>query len=284
MKRLVLVPQPGVPLGAQLADALTPVVGRRVTDDECRVLLGQGSVYRNKVRWRDPGPPGPGPDVEVFWPDLPVEEFTLDPQRIVWQDDHLLVVDKPARVNTAPSPFSDRDCLTWGVQKYLGGDFPVHAVHRLDRDTRGLIFFPKTKGAERALHQMFRDRAVMKIYRAVTGPFDSGAKPQPVYRWRDTLDFRGKIQTAATTALFSGYDASGRWVWTVLPHTGRPHQIRRHFARYLVPLWGDRAYGPEGSGSDDLGLACVAYRCRHPVTGEALNLRLPKDGGPDLLV
>jgi len=259
----------------QLAEALEAVVGRGVSDDEARRLLHQGSVYRDKVRLRHPGAPGEGA-IEVFWPDLPVDEFTLDPRRVVWEDEHLVVVDKPAGVNTSPSPFSDLDCLTWGVQKHLGPGFPIHAVHRLDRDTQGLVFFAKHKAAELALHRMFRDRAVRKVYRAVTPSFDPEGGLKAVYRWRDTLDFRGRAQTAATTALAAGTDPQGRLVWTVLPHTGRPHQIRKHFARYLVPLWGDQAYAPGVyPRTEELGLACVAYRCRHPVTGERLEVERP---------
>ena len=96
---------------------------------------------------------------------------------------------------------------------------------------------------------------------------------QGVYRWREELEYRGKVQSAATTALASGRDECGRLRWTVLPHTGRPHQIRRHFARYLVPLWGDQAYAPGVyDQSETLGLTCVAYRCRHPVTGQRLEV------------
>lgn len=285
MKRLEFEPVAGERLLDQLTVFLTLRIGRPVTAEEAGALLRQGSVFRHKVRYRDPGAPPPGLVLEIFWPDLRVEEFTLDPARVVWQDEHLLVVDKPAGVNTAPSPFSDTDCLTWGVQKLLGEGFAVHAVHRLDRDTQGLIFFAKHKEAERALHGMFRDRLVRKVYRAVTPAFTlpGGIPPHPVYRWRDDLDYRGKVQSAATTVLRSGTDAEGRFVWTVLPHTGRPHQIRRHFARYLVPLWGDRAYGwgTWGSG-DELGLACVAYRCRHPVTGKPLEVFRNGTGGATL--
>lgn len=272
MKHLVFHAAEHEPLGAQLSRVLEPAVGRPVTGDEVDRLLAQGSVFRDKKRWKDAGAPGPGPAFEIFWPDLPVTEFTLGPERIVWQDEHLLVIDKPPGVNTAPSPFSDIDCLTWGVQKLLGAGFPIHAVHRLDRDTQGLIFFAKHKLAERALHQMFRDRQVRKVYRALTLAHPDRDCPR-IFRWRDELDYRGKVQFAATTALHSGTDPLGRDVWTVLPHTGRPHQIRRHFERYWLPLWGDRAYAPGLYGPDEvLGLACVAYRCRHPVTGDRLEI------------
>jgi len=275
VKRLAFEGETDESLTTQLIRLLEPAVGRPVTEAEAAALIHQGSVFRAKKRWKEPGPPGPGPGFEVFWPDLPVTEFTLDPARITWQDDHLLIVDKPAGVNTSPSPFSDLDCLTWGVQKFLGPEFPIHAVHRLDRDTQGLVFFAKNKAAELALHAMFRDRAVRKVYRALTPPetFPEGGPPQTFYRWRDTLDWRGKVQSAATTAVFTGADGQGRGRWTVLPHTGRPHQIRRHFARYLVPLWGDRAYAPGVYGADTgLGLACVAYRFRHPFTGQRVSV------------
>lgn len=272
MKHLLFRAEAGEPLETQLPRVLEPVVGRPVAPLEVSRLLAQGSVFHEKKRWKETGPPGPGAEFEVFWPELPVTEFTLDPGRLVWQDEHLLVVDKPPGVNTAPSPFSDFDCLTWGVQKLLGAGFPIHAVHRLDRDTQGLIFFAKHKLAEQALHRMFRDRAVRKVYRAAT-PRVAGRPRPEVWRWRDTLDYRGKVQSAATTALYCGPDDRGLDLWTVLPHTGRPHQIRRHFARYWVPLWGDRAYAPGLYGPDDgLALACVAYRCRHPVTGEPLEV------------
>ncbi len=282
MKHLVVEVRAGEALAAQLAQDLPALVGRPVNPLDVEKLLVQGSVFWNKARWRDPGPPARPMTLEIFWPDLPVEEFTLDPRCVVWQDEHLLVVDKPAGVNSAPSPFSDRDCLTWGVEKYLGRGFPIHAVHRLDRDTRGLIFFAKHKEAEQALHAMFRLRQVRKVYRALTPP-QPGLPPGTVFRWKDTLDWRGHVQGAATTALLAGPDPAGRLIWTVLPHTGRPHQIRRHFARYLVPLWGDRVYAPGTYGPDDtLGLACVAYRCRHPVTREPLRLNLPLDEGPEI--
>ena len=275
MKRFEFVPDPDVPVVEQLAARLPLVVGRDVVGDEVRQLLEQGSVFRAKVRWRDAGPPRSTVPLEVFWPDLLVEEFTLDPQRIVWQDEHFLLVDKPGGVNTAPSPFSDRDCLTWGVQKWLGPGFPIHAVHRLDRDTSGLIFFAKHKRAELALHAMFRQRSLRKVYEALTPAWSGagGLSPGQVFRWRDELEFRGVVKKAATTAVFRGWDERGRGLWTVLPHTGRPHQIRQHFARYVVPLWGDQAYAPgQYARTEPLGLDCVSYRFVHPFTGQRLHL------------
>lgn len=254
------------------------LAARGLPQDRAETLIRQGSVFCRKVRLHDPQfrPEPADGELEIFYPELPVTEFTLDPELVVFEDEHILAVDKPAGVNTAPSPFSDRDCLTWGVEKYLGGQWPVHAVHRLDRDTGGLVLFAKHKAAEKGLHRLFRSREILKAYQAWTDPFplDRSHPGFPVWRWRDQLDFRGKVQTAATTAVFRGQTVEHLFAWIVLPHTGRTHQIRRHFARYLVPLVGDRAYGRKDDRRP-LGLRCALLRFVHPVTGVGLEIGLP---------
>jgi 23S rRNA pseudouridine1911/1915/1917 synthase len=274
VKHLVVPAETTQTLAHQLQPALERLVGRPLERPELERICWQGAVYVDKVRLHDPEVCPPTGTLEVFFPELLVTEFRLDPVRVVYEDGHLLAVNKPPGVNTAPSPFSDRDCLTWGVQTYLASGFAVHAVHRLDRDTSGLVLFAKSKEAEKGLHALFRERRIRKVYRALTPPFevsDSGV-PLKAYRFRDELDWRGKVQTAVTTVLREGGEGE-LWSWWALPHTGRPHQIRKHFARYLVPLAGDRVYaGPEATG--ELGLRCVSLRFRHPMTGTRLEVRL----------
>lgn len=282
MRHLVFAPRPGLRLDEQLALELEGPLGRRPGPAEIQVLLAQGSVFRAKRRWRDPGVPGGPEPVEVFWPDLPVTEFTLDPARVVWEDEWFWLVDKPAGVNAAPSPFSDRDCLTWGLQKLSGGQAEVSAVHRLDRDTSGLMLFAKSKPAERALHTLFRERRLRKVYAAATPVLPPG-DPRVLggrWVWREPVAFRGPPRDAATTTVAGGLDGQGRQLWTVFPHTGRTHQIRQHFARHLVPLWGDRVYAPGVYGREvPLALDCWAYRFTHPFRGVRLTLTRPGKTG-----
>ena len=274
MKRLVLACDPTRSVEAQVEEPLAVLLGRPVLLGEVLRIAAQGALYVNKARFHDALDLPPGGLLEVFYPELPVTQFVLDPSRIVFEDEHLLAIDKPAGVNTSPSPFCDQDCLTWGVQNYLDSGFLVHAVHRLDRDTRGLVLVPKHKEAEKGLHTLFRERRIRKVYRALTpvwGP--SPDRPlQVVYRIRDELDWRGKAQKCATTVLWEA-NAGELWSWLVLPHTGRTHQIRKHFARYLVPLDGDVVYSAS-PGTNSLGLCCIQLRFLHPMTGKPLELQL----------
>lgn len=242
-----------------------------------------------------------GPWLQVFYPEKPITEYTLNPGHIKFEDADFLIVYKEAMLNTCQSVFSDTNCLTWGVQKYLNEkgnaeSYQVNTINRLDYATRGLVFYAKHKPAEVALHRMFMNRHIHKRYLVVT-PIFNFPKPQDIeaktpsegrvrvsntgsfnLKIQDTLEWQGKIQQSSTLIHWMGEDR-GRFVWIALPQTGRTHQIRKHFARYLVPIQGDPVYGPELYGShDDLMLACISYRFRHPMTGQSLRVEfLPQD-------
>ena len=279
MRRFTFVTRGDEPLVSSLAAAASGHLAEIIEPREAQKRIQWGSVYVDKVRWRDQAPLPAGITVEVFWPELPIEEFTLDPGRVVWQDEHVMIADKPPGINAAPSPFSDIDCMTWGVQKWLGTGFPIHAVQRLDRDTQGLMVFAKHKDAEKEWHRLFRERRIRKVYEALTPPGRVPADKRHLHRWADELEFRGKVQSAATTAVWAGRGSAGEDRWWVFPHTGRPHQIRKHFARYLAPLWGDKEYGETESPRDELGLACVLYRWNHVWSGQRMTVvRPPGDG------
>jgi len=284
MKRFVFEPDGHSNIARLISGRLRSEFEGTFEPERAETLVTQGSVYQAKRRIKDPEevPRPSGGNIEIFYPELPVTPFSLDPRRIAFEDDDILVADKPAGVNAAPSPFSDVDCMTWGVERYLRQngvtDYRVSAVHRLDRDTQGLMLFAKHKTAELGLHALFREHRVRKIYEAFCPVFETSplGPRRRVYRIRDVLDWRGKAQDAVTTVLASDRAAetspggSRLLRWVVLPHTGRPHQIRKHFAAYLVPIYGDRVYA--GEAAPDLGLACVAYRFGHPLSGEPMRV------------
>ena len=291
MKHGLFTPDGSSSLFSLLTAKIEGSFGLELTPAAIAELIMQGSVYQAKRRIKDPGfvPQSAAGEIEIFYPELPVLPFLLDPGRIAYEDEDLLLVDKPGGVNAAPSPFSDIDCLTHGVQSYLdspagqareSAGYRVSAVHRLDRDTRGLMFFAKNKSAELLLHRMFREQRVRRMYLA-RSPAETGLdKPKvQLHRVRDILEWRGKSQEAATTIAWkarAGNHAEGAQdEWMVVPHTGRPHQIRKHFAKYIAPICGDRVYAPElyDRGSH-MALVCVAYRCKHPITERPLHVSL----------
>lgn len=305
----------------------SPTLAESAQAGKVREVIRQGSVWLGNRRLKDPDldlaalkrlvrdqeadskrrNPETAGQLQVFWPEKPIAEYTMDAAQVIHEDADVLIIFKPAGVNTCQSVFSDTNCLTWGVQKLLDaragvvsdpldteaeqpGRYIVRTINRLDYATRGLVFYAKHKAAEKALHRMFMERRMHKRYLVGTAPL---ATPHPLSAlpWRpgdrlaitDPVVWQGKTQDALTLVqLLSG--GPERWWWAALPQTGRTHQIRKHFAARLAPIEGDLAYGGTAldaaedaddagpSDPDSLLLACVAYRFRHPLDGRLLRV------------
>ena len=252
-----------------------------IDESGARKMVLQGGVFREKKRLKNPEAVLSGGEVEAFFPHKPIEEYTFAPELIRFEDEHILLVFKEPGVPSCPSPFSDTNCLTWGVEKYLhskGNHYTVHAVHRLDQPAQGLIFFAKHKEAEKALHKMFLERKVKKVYCAVTQEM---IDPPLRLVIKDVVDWRGKVQEARSFIKYLG-SRDGMSFFAASPLTGRPHQIRKHFAKYLSPIIGDAQYGGYSS-EDELLLCACRYRFRHPLTGEWMDItHVPEKFGPSL--
>jgi tRNA pseudouridine32 synthase/23S rRNA pseudouridine746 synthase len=201
---------------------------------------------------------------------------------MIFQDDHLVVVNKPSGLLSVPGRTPDlQDCL-W---KRLQDQFPereVLLVHRLDRDTSGLIVFAFTREAQAGLGRSFEKRKVEKEYVAwVRGTLerDSGTVEglmrkdwsrydKPVYIMDPE---RGKSSQTSFEVLERTAD---RTKVLLRPRTGRSHQLRVHMKSLGHPIVGDPIYGPEGD-VPPLHLAASRLRFRHPVTREALEFCAP---------
>lgn len=232
-----------------------------------------------------------GSRIEV---ELPATPQGLRPQPVtvpvVFEDEHLLVVDKPAGLTVHPgagarSGTLAEQLLTLGAR---GGDDPDRPgiVHRLDRETSGLLIAARSAEAHAALQDAIRRREVERRYlvlvrgrpRSRTGRIDAPMgrnRRDPTRRSLDTDEPRDAVthfeveETMAEHALLD-----------VRLETGRTHQIRVHMAAIDLPVSGDPQYGVRG----DLGLErqfLHAHRLRfqHPVTGEeiALESELPQE-------
>jgi 23S rRNA pseudouridine1911/1915/1917 synthase len=214
------------------------------------------------------------------------------PYRIVYEDDALMVVDKPAGVVVHPAAGHRGPTLAGALTgRAAGGEHPERAgiVHRLDRDTSGLLVVAKSDEAYRALQGMMRRREVTREYVAlVEGRPDalSGTIDAPIgrdRRNRTTVSTRTDERREAVTH-FEQLEALPRTTLLRLRlETGRTHQIRAHLAAIGHPVCGDPQYGGERCGRR-LGLtrqflhsSKVAFR--HPMTGEqtACESKLPVD-------
>jgi len=235
------------------------------------------------------------------------------PIAIVYEDADLIVVDKPAGMATHPGPGSERGTLVNALLAAVGplpiADDAIRPgiVHRLDKDTSGLLVVAKTERAMRALAAAIAAHAVEREYDAVvwgvppasTGAIDAPLARDPGSRTRFAVRHEGKravthyrvLETfeGGGPAKRSGGHASGRRrnvrsdepertaLLRVTLETGRTHQIRVHCAAIGHPIVGDPVYG---AGHPDLGIerqALHAARLRfvHPVSGAPLWFEAP---------
>jgi 23S rRNA pseudouridine1911/1915/1917 synthase len=226
------------------------------------------------------------PQSQAFVPeDLPID--------VVYEDAHLRVINKPAGLVVHPAPGNWRGTLLNGLLALdpLASDVPrAGIVHRLDKDTSGLMVVARTRQAMDALVQLIAAREVKRQYLAIahkpwTSPsptkVEAAIGRDPANRLRmavvDLTHQSGK--TAATTIEVLDQSTSGCLVQCTL-HTGRTHQIRVHMAHIGHPLLADAVYG----GAKAAGMARQALHAWHlafvhPITGESIDLRsaLPAD-------
>lgn len=204
-----------------------------------------------------------------------------DPLRILHADQALVVVDKPAGLLSVPGKGADlADCLISRLQAV----FPdTLLVHRLDRDTSGIMVFALTRHAQRSLSAAFEARRTRKIYRArLWGHLapKQGRVDLPIgidwpNRPRQHVDpVNGRA--AQTDWRVLGHDADGTCRVRLYPITGRSHQLRVHCLSLGHPILGDRLYA-EGKARDypRLMLHAESLRLAHPEGGRGMTFTAP---------
>lgn len=217
-----------------------------------------------------------------------------------YSDEHMLIVDKPARVVTHPGVGHEHDTLLNGLfarherqLRQLGKDRDWGLVHRLDRETSGLVAVALTIDAHAGLRAAFAERRVKKFYLAVTTKApreDRGVIKKPItehtqrlsrYTSQKTARFGPGGKPATTAYRVLAVSDTGEALIEARPVTGRLHQVRAHLASIGAGILGDEHYGPKRTTGAASRLALHAHRLGmdHPVTGEPIDARspMPKD-------
>ena len=232
---------------------------------------------------------------------------------VLFEDEHLLAVNKPPGLNThAPSPFAGE-----GLYEWLKNSLPCRSrlaiIHRLDKETSGVMVFGKTAAANRSLTRQFEQRAARKKYILLTDRQTSfshltvrswltragekqlsrptGAEGQEAVT-RFTLSkaqdrasgvredcFVREAQQGLAGARPSRSGREGCFVWEAEPLTGRTHQIRAQAAARGFPILGDTLYG--GTPAGRVYLHAAQLGLRHPATGEAVLFEAAPDFSAD---
>jgi RluA family pseudouridine synthase len=231
-----------------------------------------------------------------------LDHFSWTPERVLFEDEWLLVVDKPAGLPTQPTLDESRASVFTTLKEFLqqrdGGTPYLGLHHRLDRDTSGVLLFTKDQKANAGVSALFTGKTVRKTYQALA---IAGVTCLESWEVENFLGVIGRVGKASKFgAVRSGGDPAqtsfrvlerlpGALLIEARPHTGRTHQIRVHLAEGGHPIFGDAFYCGSmqlqaGSGggmvlAPRVMLHAVTLEFLHPVTKAALQMRsaLPAD-------
>lgn len=197
------------------------------------------------------------------------------PLDIVYEDDHVIAVNKPRNMPVHPSRGNHLPTVANAIRAYVGHPFVFRAINRLDRDTSGIVLIAKDRLSGAKLYQSMKDRKFGKTYIAFVegAPTpEKGFINAPIAReaegeMRRVVREDGKEALTEYEVLSS--DGQHSKVKVTL-HTGRTHQIRVHMAHIGHPLVNDFLYGTRGD--DTYYLHCNSLSFPHPLTGETVTV------------
>ncbi|MCQ2585185.1 MAG: RluA family pseudouridine synthase [Treponema sp.] len=239
-------------------------------------------------------------DIEKFFFEKQPDDidFTLTEKDVLFEDEYIICVNKPAFLPVEQTIVGNRKNLHDCVVDYLWKKNPsfrnppyVGIMHRLDRETSGVILFTKQRVANKSIFEQFEKHTITKTYIAVAcgKPVKDftventigriSAKSQAA-KWGSLPESRGGLYAKTAFSKISGVNVKGASGDFCLVHcelfTGRTHQIRVHLSEKGLPLLGDTLYGGKDFKRIMLHSDCLVFK--HPVSGEEMTVRA---GSPD---
>ena len=274
------------------ADALVCRLVPDLTRSAAQRLVERGAVTSAGRPVRKNDRPAPGDVLEVVLPDP--EPSDVRPQDIpldvVYEDGDVIVVNKPVGLVVHPAPGHPDGTLVNALLYHCGtslsginGELRPGIVHRIDRDTSGLIIAAKNDRAHLALAAQLQDHSLARTYEAVavgglredSGTVDAPIGRHPVDRKKMSIDRKDGREAVTHWSVLARYPGYTHMECRL--ETGRTHQIRVHLASIGHPLLGDVVYGAKKPVPGLAGQCLHARRLRfvHPATGETVELECP---------
>jgi tRNA pseudouridine65 synthase len=213
----------------------------------------------------------------------------MTPLSIIYQDDHLIAINKPHGLLVHRSPIA-KDAEEFALQLLRDQlNQKVFPAHRLDRKTGGVLLFGLSKEIEKLMQQQFQENEVEKKYLAIVRGYTPAEEniDYPLRKENGTLqEAFTKYKTLALAELDVplGSHATSRYsLVEANPQTGRMHQLRKHFSHIFHPIIGDRTHGcnkqnrffKERWELDTMLLHASQLSFKHPVTGQQVHIEAP---------
>ncbi len=273
--------------GARL-DAFVAASCPELSRTHARKLIDEGLIKVNGKAAKASHKLNVGDTVDITVPPEPPPALSPEdiPLDIVYENDDLLVIDKPAGLAVHPAPGHPGHTLVNAVLAYLpglaDGDDTLRPgiVHRLDKDTSGLIIVAKNRVAQADLSAQFKSRSVNKSYLVLVkgkltpenGVIEAAIGRDPKNRQRMAVVSRGReARTAYRVVKYIG----GYTLLEIHPETGRTHQIRVHLAAIGFPVVGDSTYGVKNPHLSRQFLHASKLGFKLPFTGEYQEFEAP---------
>ncbi len=257
------------------------VINTRLSKRRVKDAMVKGAVWHQKqggkkrrIR-RATTALNPGDTLSIYYNE---KLLALDPEspEIISDCRHYSIWFKPSGLLTQGTKYGDHCSLLRQVQRYFQSRREIFAVHRLDREASGLTIVAHSKQTAARLSYLFRNQNVVKHYRiSVRGNLSD-------YESQGQIDRELDGKPALTSFSVREYDAlSNTSTVNVVLHTGRQHQIRRHFDQIGYPVMGDPRYGKDNKNTDGMKLVAYALEFECPYEKERVVFRLP--GSKDYL-
>ena len=254
------------------------------TRSQLKRLVDEGNVLVNGIIAKAARRLHTGDQVRVSVPPPRVADLTPEsiPLDVVYQDPEILVLDKPPGIVVHPSPGHPSRTLVNALLalcpdlKGIGGELRPGIVHRLDKDTSGLMVVAKTATAHVELSRQLKEGAMSKVYLALAkghirpgqGSIDAPIGRDPRNRKRMAVLQEGRASTTDYRVLRRIDTPSGTYsLLEAFPRTGRTHQIRVHLSYIGHPLAGDATYGNRGLPPHRQFLHAHKLGFHHPARG-----------------
>lgn len=206
-------------------------------------------------------------------PEREAQEIRKPKIKVIYEDDDMVIVDKPANMLTIPSPAGEAVTLTSLVDTYLKLKDPTgpsaHPCHRLDRDTTGLIIFAKGKANQKKIMDQFHEHKVSKKYLALV----NGVPKEKSGKIEVPLEDKPAVTKYTVIEAYNGFS-----LVQFEPLTGRTNQIRIHAKSINHHLLGERkyAYGKDSRFKfNRVALHASALGFKHPLTGNLMSFSSP---------